>query len=82
MRKRITSKKTAEQLIKKHDVGKNWSCRHDYTSCACNSGNSGWCDTYNNGEKDIFCIEYLNNHEKAMVFSLVEEDIDDKAKAG
>lgn len=64
------SKSGAEKLIKKSDIGKHWKVRHERVACAANSGDSGWRDIYNNGEKDVLSIEYPHNHSTVLALAL------------
>ena len=62
--------KQAEALIKEHDTG-NWHTRTELIQCAAHTGDSGRRDTYNNGLRDIFSIEYPYARYKILAQALV-----------
>ena len=70
--KLLKSKKKADALLKRHDKGA-WKRRTEAVACAANTGDSGWRETYNNGERDIMAIEYPKARYRTHVYALVED---------
>ena len=73
--RQLKSHKRADELLRKHNLpGMKWTIRHERVVCACNTGDSGMRDTYNNGKQDIIAVEYPCARYTSKVFSLVEGD--------
>lgn len=72
--KKLT-KKQMDALLKKYDRGGAcWKFRREEVPCAANTGDSGFREIYNNGEVDVFAIEYPRAWYKVAVYSLVPEE--------
>jgi len=61
-----------EAFIKAHDAGLPWKIRHEHVGCACNTGDNGRRDTYNNGRYDVHYVEYPNARYRVDVVPLVD----------
>jgi len=66
------TRKNVQAFILSHDKGKPWKRRTDGVVCACDSGNSGYRDTYNNGYYDVFYIEYTKDRTRTDTVPLCE----------
>lgn len=64
--------KQAEEMLKKHDKGW-WTRRLEPVACAADTGDSGFRETYNNGERDILCVEWPRAQYTTKAYSLIEE---------
>jgi hypothetical protein len=68
-RKRI-SKRQALALLDRCRR-ESWKLRTERIACACETGDSGWRETYNNGERDILAIEYPKARYRVRAYALV-----------
>ena len=68
------TRKGMDALLKKYDRGGAcWSIRKEQVPCAADSGDSGWREVYNNGERDIAAVEYPKARYCVKVVSLVDQ---------
>lgn len=71
MTKKIIGKARAQKLLVANDIGLPWKHRKEPVTCAADTGDSGWRETFNNGEQDIVCVEYPNARYISKGYALI-----------